>query len=201
MLNRLKPVGENPRYRLRIVVYGAALLMTCCQFFFTQLVYIPSLLHAEPWRLWTGHWVHLGAWHWGLNAIALVLLPEIFFQASSKIFLFLWFALPVLISLLFFFFMPTLSLYAGLSGVLHGLYLVMALNAITSKNANERLMGWIVVLGLCLKVGWEFYSGNSQTAKLIGAPVILQAHQYGAGLGFILWLFILVWKRMRHSSL
>ena len=178
----------NPRYRMRMTVYSAVFLITCSQLFFTQLVYIPHLLHAEPWRLWTGHWVHLGGWHWGLNVIALVLLPEIFFHASPRLFLFLWFVLPALISLLFYAFMPQLTLYAGLSGVLHGLYLVMGLTAISSTNANERLMGWAVVVGIALKVGFEAYSGNSQTAELIGAPVILQAHQYGAGLGFILWL-------------
>jgi rhomboid family GlyGly-CTERM serine protease len=164
--------------------------MLFSQLFFVNAIYDRHVLFIEPWRLWTAHWVHLGAWHFALNAIALALLPEIFLRTSERIFVLLWFVLPPFLSLILYIFQPNLVQYAGLSGVLHGIYLATALNAIQSSHVAERRMGCLVALGLCLKVGWEAYSGNSHTAKLIGAPVILQAHQYGSILGFLIWFIL-----------
>jgi rhomboid family GlyGly-CTERM serine protease len=173
---------------MRLWVYLAIVQMLFFQLFFTDFAYNRQVLFSEPWRLWTAHWVHLGVWHWVLNAAALALLPEIFLRSSRQFFVLLWFVLPPLLSLMLWFLLPQLSLYAGLSGVLHGIYLAMALAAIQDRHVAERRMGWVIALGLCAKVGWEAYSGNSQTAKLIGAPVVLQAHQYGAGLGLFVWV-------------
>jgi rhomboid family GlyGly-CTERM serine protease len=175
---------------MRLSVYLAIALMSFSQLFFTNFIYDRHVLFIEPWRLWTGHWVHLGVWHWALNVAALALLPEIFLGASRRLFTILWFSLPPLLSIILYIFQPNLVLYAGLSGVLHGIYLAAALQATQNRHITERRMGWIVVIGLCLKVGWEAYSGNSQTAKLIGAPVVLQAHQYGAGLGLMIWFIL-----------
>lgn len=178
----------NPQFLMRLWVYFCIILMSFCQIFFSDFVYSKQLLFAEPWRLWTGHWVHLGVWHWILNIAALALLPEIFLRSTWKFFLILWFLLPLIVSISLWFFMPQLSLYAGLSGVLHGLYLAMALMAVCSFSIVERRVGWIVLVGICAKVGWEAYRGMSQTAELIGAPVILQAHQFGLAAGFFVWL-------------
>jgi len=178
------------RFSLRLWVYLAIASMLFCQLFFTHVIYDRHALFIEQWRLWTAHWVHLGVWHWLLNAVALSLLPEIFFHTSRRFFLLLWFVLPPLLSLMLYIFQPSLVLYAGLSGVLHGIYLAVALNAIQSTYRAERRMGWVVAAGVCTKVCWETYSGNSQTAALIGAPVVLHAHQYGAELGALLWLIL-----------
>lgn len=180
----------NPQFLMRLWVCFSIVQMLFLQLFFVDLIYSRQFLFVEPWRLWTGHWVHLGIWHWILNAAALALLPEIFLRASWKHFLILWWLLPPLLSLALWFFLPHLSLYAGLSGVLHGIYLAMAMNAICGNASTERRIGWIVLVGLCVKVGWEAYRGVSQTAELIGAPVILQAHQFGAALGLVIWLSI-----------
>jgi len=172
--------------------------MTFLQLFFVESVFDRQNLFVQPWRLWTGHWVHLSVWHWALNVTALALLPEIFLRASWKFFLMLWLVLPVLLSLALWFFLPHLREYAGLSGVLHGLYLAMALAAIVGSSAAERRMGWFVLIGLLVKVGWEAYRGVSQTAELIGAPVILQAHQFGAALGLLIWILVQGRACVRH---
>ncbi len=178
----------NPQASMRLWVYFCIVLMTLLQVFFTETVYSHQVLFSQPWRLWTGHWVHLSVWHWVLNVAALALLPEIFLRASWKFFLVLWIALPPLLSLALWFSLPQLSLYAGLSGVLHGIYLAMALRAICGGERAERRIGWVVLLGLLAKVSYEAYRGMSQTAELIGAPVILQAHQFGAALGLVICL-------------
>jgi rhomboid family GlyGly-CTERM serine protease len=178
------------RFSLRGLVYLAIAVMSFSQIFFIDAIYDRHVLFVEPWRLWTAHWVHLSVWHFALNAIALALLPEIFLRTSQRLFILLWFVLPPVLSLVLYISLPTLIQYAGLSGVLHGIYLATALNAIQSNRLAERRMGWLVALGLCLKVSWEAYSGNSQTAELIGAPVILQSHLYGASLGFLIWFML-----------
>ena len=178
----------NPQLLMRLWVYFCIIMMSFLQLFFDDLIYNYQFLMIQPWRLWTGHWVHLGLWHWLLNMTALALLPEIFLRSSWKFFLLLWFFLPPILSLALWLFIPQLSLYAGLSGVLHGIYLALALMAIWDGAGAERRIGWIILMGLCAKVSWEAYSGMSQTAELIGAPVILQAHQFGAVIGFLIWL-------------
>lgn len=190
----------NPQTLMRLWVYFCIVLMTILQLLFTESVYRHDALFSQPWRLWTGHWVHLGIWHWILNVAALALLPEIFLRASWKYFLVLWVALPPLLSLALWFFLPHLSMYAGLSGVLHGFYLVMAMAAICGHAGAERKIGWVVMIGLLAKVSWEAYRGMSQTAELIGAPVIIQAHQYGAALGFLIWLVVSLISYLRPKT-
>lgn len=190
---------NNPQFVLRLWVYFCIALMSFLQLFFTECIYNHQVLFSQPWRLWTGHWVHLSVWHWVLNVAALALLPEIFLRASWKFFLVLWIVLPPLLSLALWFFLPQLSLYAGLSGVLHGIYLALALTAISGFAGTERKIGWIVLVGMLAKLSWEAYRGMSQTAELIGAPVILQAHQFGAALGFLIWLVTRFFANLRRE--
>ena len=190
----------NPQTWMRLWVYFCIALMTFLQLFFAESVYSRDVLFLQPWRLWTGHWVHLGIWHWILNVAALALLPEIFLRASWKYFLVLWVALPPLLSLALWFCLPHLSMYAGLSGVLHGFYLAFAMAAICGHAGAERKIGWAVMIGLLAKVSWEAYRGMSQTAELIGAPVIIQAHQYGAALGFLIWSVVSMISYLRHRA-
>ena len=188
----------NPQTVMRLWVYFCIVLMTFLQLFFTESIYNREALFSQPWRLWTAHWVHLGVWHWVLNAAALALLPEIFLRISWKHFLILWVMLPPLLSLALWFYLPNLLMYAGLSGVLHGLYLAIAMSAIVGASDGERRIGWIVLAGLLAKVGWEAYRGMSQTAELIGAPVILQAHQWGAVVGLFVWM--LIWFVSKYTG-
>lgn len=172
---------------MRVLVYLAFISMLLCQLFFNEAIYLRSEIWSQPWRLWTAHWVHITPLHGLFNVAALVLLPEIFWTMRARLFLLAWFILPVTISLMFWFLLPTLNAYAGLSGALHGIYLVLALDAIRSPVLAERRMGWLVGVGVVSKVAFEAYSGSSQTAALIGANVILQAHLYGAILGALLY--------------
>ncbi len=192
---------SNPHQHMRVLVYLAVILLGACQFFFDPLIYLRSLLWSEPWRLWSAHWVHITPWHWVLNAAALALLPEIFWTARPRLFVLLWLLLPPLLSLMFWQFLPSLTAYAGLSGVLHGIYLPLALDATRSLDRAERRMGWLVSIGLLCKVGYEAYSGSSQTAALIGAHVILQAHQYGAALGLLTFMTERGVQRLRRDRL
>lgn len=108
-------------------------------------------------------------------------------MASSKS----TFALPPFISLVFYFYLPYIEAYAGLSGVLHGLYTAVAL--VYLQYRKERNFA-LLVLGLIIaKLIWENTFGQTGTAQLIGSPVLTEAHLYGAIGGAIFggcyWLF------------
>ena len=82
--------------------------------------------------------------------------------------------------------------YAGLSGVLHGLF---AWGAIQDIKAKDKL-GWALLIGVIAKVVWEQFSGGSaSSAELIGARVAVEAHLAGV-LGGVLFAFALRMKKI-----
>jgi len=164
---------------LRWTVYACIAGMLLCQCFTPALMYLHDQAWCEPWRLWTAHWVHLGWWHLILNLLALGLIPDIFAEASRRFFLLLFFTLPLLISVCLWLFQPHLMYYAGLSGVLHGLYVALGLAAQSGTHRLERRIGQLICLGALIKVGWEYSTGISESQQLLGIPVVLVAHQYG----------------------
>jgi rhomboid family GlyGly-CTERM serine protease len=145
---------------------------------------------GEYWRLLTGHTLHLGWIHLGLNLAGLVLILALFWREwRSGNF---WFAF--LISLLFvnlglWFFSPEVRWYVGLSGVLHGLLMAGAILSFR----HERGFALAVMAVTSGKIAWEQISGSDTgTAALIGGQVIVDAHAYGftGGIlaGALLWL-------------
>jgi hypothetical protein len=80
------------------------------------------------------------------------------------------------ISILLALFNPDVVDYAGLSGVLFGLYMLTAL----SLYSRDRLIAVLIVAAIVIKVLMEqfsFYDFNS--GELIGARIIIDAHLYG----------------------
>ncbi len=164
---------------LRWTVYACILGMLLCQCFTPALLYLRDVAWTQPWRLWTAHWVHLGWWHLLLNLLALGLIPDIFAESSRRFFLLLFFVLPFLISVSLWLWQPHLMYYAGLSGVLHGLYVALGLAAQAGSHRLERRMGQLICIGALIKVGWEYTTGISESQQLLGIPVVLVAHQFG----------------------
>jgi hypothetical protein len=71
---------------------------------------------------------------------------------------------------------PEVVDYAGLSGVLFGLYMLTALDLYS----RDRLIAVLIIAAIVTKVAMEqfnFYDFNS--GELIGARVIVDAHLYG----------------------
>lgn len=145
--------------------------------------YDRMLLVQQPWRLWTGHLVHVGWVHWALNSVALVLVTVVFPVPALRHGLLLWLGLGLGISLGLYLGLPDLQQYAGLSGVLHGL---VAWGACTwLQQPAERRWGLLVLAGLGLKLMAEATGGSVDTARWIGAPVVVQAHQLGVVLALL----------------
>jgi len=153
------------------------------------------LEQGQLWRYLSAHWVHVGWMHLLLNALGLVICVSLTHPGwSTARWLLYSVILGIGISLLFTLYNPELSDYAGLSGVLFGLYLLSAL----SLYARDRLIALLIISALVIKVTMEqtgFYDFNS--GALIGARVIVDAHLYGLLTAIAI---ALVWARytMNH---
>ena len=132
-----------------LLVAGCISVSACLQVFPDYFIYWRESLLGEFWRLWTAHWVHVGWIHFLLN-----------------------------ISLVFYFYLPNIDAYAGLSGVLHGLYTAVAL--VYLQYRKERNFAFLVLGLIVAKLIWENTFGQTGTAQLIGSPVLTEAHLYGA---------------------
>jgi rhomboid family GlyGly-CTERM serine protease len=160
------------------------------------LEYRRPLLAAEPWRLLSGHLVHLSLIHALLNGIALLLLGRLFearLRAGE-----LWLVLataPILISLVFWVAMPELVWYRGLSGVLHALYFAGCVLWLSEASRRVRWLPLAALAAGTLKVLLEQpWDASFPFQEWLGAPVVPQAHLIGALIGVAAGL----WFRSRH---
>lgn len=139
---------------------------------------------GQIWRLITGHFVHLGAYHCLLNLLGLiallVLCPE---PLSSRE----WFRRVLLLGLAvsagLYFLTPELGNYVGFSGLIHGLF-VLGLGPLVRRK-DLIALGCLLYLGC--KIVWELYAAAPLSDELaIGGRVVTQSHLFGtlAGLGY-----------------
>lgn len=157
----------------------------------SHFIYMRSLMLVEPWRWWTAHWVHVGWLHYLLNMLALAALPFIFPKVQFKNFLVTLLLFSPLLSLGLYLGLPQLDAYAGLSGVLHGIYVYAAFESFTQQR-RERQFALLVLACVLVKVLTEKWFGYTETARLIQAPVLIESHQIGVLIGMCagLWVFI-----------
>lgn len=149
------------------------------------LEYRRALLLPEPWRLVTGHMVHLSLTHALLNCVALMLLGRLFdsrLKAGE-----LWAILagaPFLISLGFWLFLPELEWYRGLSGALHALYFAGCVIWLFDAAGRGR---WLplaaLVLGAIKVLAEQPWDASFPFREWLGAAVVPQAHLIGAVIG------------------
>ena len=146
---------------------------------------------GEYWRSYTAHWVHANWQHLLLNATGLTLCMTI---ASPTWSIWRWVAynlyLALGISILFTLRNPELGWYVGYSGVLFGIYLLAAIDLYPRDKTIARLLGAAIVIKVVLE-----QSGDTTltSGKLIGIPVVIDAHLYGLSLGLSIALAQLVY--------
>ena len=81
-----------------------------------------------------------------------------------------------------------------MSGVLHGVFIFGALMDIKNKDKT----GYLLFIGVWLKIADEQYSGASQdVAELIGANIAIDAHLWGAIGGLLFSLSYLLYQRIK----
>ena len=169
----------------------------CLQIFMEHFIYWRESLLGEFWRLWTAHWVHVSWVHYLLNILAFICLPFIFPRVTIWHFIAILLILPPLISLSFYFFLPNIEAYAGLSGVLHGAYVAVACLHLLYR--RERSFATLVLVLILGKLIWENTIGNIGTAQLIGSPVLVEAHLLGVIWGVVIALLYILVSYVRES--
>jgi len=171
---------------------GAAVLLLQAADAGAALEFRRSLAAAEPWRLLTGHLVHLNWRHALLNVIAWLAVARLFSaELTARRQMVVIGASAAGISALFLLLCPQLAWYRGLSGVLHALFAAGAVDAlIASDRGAARRLPAALLAGVWLKVLAEqrFGSAIELTGWLgvtgaAAATVITQAHLYGTVIG------------------
>lgn len=170
-----------------------------------------AIADGEWWRLLTGNLVHLpgntivwegfrfhGPWHLFLNELGVLVLvllcPE---RLSAAVWARRVILLGLGMSLGLYFFAPSLRWYVGLSGVMHGLFLLGLMPQALKKDIVA--LGCIVyLLG---KLGYELYAGAPVSdEQAIGGKVALDSHLWGAISGLVYGLvFQSFWKPERWA--
>ncbi len=149
------------------------------------LEYRRALAAQEPWRLFTGHFVHLSLLHALLNCVALLLLDRLFADRlrPRELFAILGLA-PILVSLVFWLVLPELQWYRGLSGVLHAVYFAGCVTWIASSTGRARWLPVAALIGGTLKVLVEQpWDASFPVHEVLRIAVVPQSHLIGAIVG------------------
>jgi rhomboid family GlyGly-CTERM serine protease len=132
---------------------------------------------GQLWRLISGHVVHLGWYHLALNltglAALLVLCPA---PLSSREWLRRFVLVALGCSLALYAFAPDVSWYMGLSGLLHGLFLLGLVPMVLARDPIATAALAFLLAKLC----WEQVAGVPLSdQQAIGGPVVTLAHLFG----------------------
>lgn len=137
-----------------------------------------AIQDGQWWRLLTCNFVHLGWYHLLLNELGVLvfvlLCPE---PLSVPVWLRRLLLIGLGMSLGLYFFAPRLSTYVGLSGIMHGLFLLGLGRLVLQKD----LIAAACLLYLLGKLGWELWAGAPVSDEIaIGGRVAVESHLWGA---------------------
>lgn len=185
-MNRVLP-GWIKRHVFWLILLAGCLLLQIMGLA-ESLRFDRSLIgQGDYWLLLSAHFVHLNWNHLWLNLAGLVLVM-VFFGRYCAITVWsaviLLSALSVALGLLWF--NDNIHWYVGLSGVLHGLFVVGA----WYEYRHYAKSGAVLVLLIMAKLIWEQVSGALPGSEsMTGGHVVVDAHLYGA-LGGLLFLLL-----------
>lgn len=147
---------------------------------------------GEWWRLITCNIVHLGYYHLALNLCGLLLLHYFFHDVMS---LRVWLTALLIefagVGLVLYWFNPDLYRYVGISGALHGFFIVAL---VLSFRQTPVLNGLIIALVIG-RLTWEQLPGYdvNYLQRHIHGSVLVDAHLYGAIFGLLTALLFKPW--------
>lgn len=145
---------------------------------------------GQLWRLFTSQFVHANWAHLGLNCagIALIWLLHGEYTSPSRYgfniaTLAIWCGLGV------FWFCPTITIYTGLSALLHGVIIWGAIKDVTVGLKS----GYVLFIGVWVKLIAEQINGPSaDIGALINSTVAVDAHLIGAIGGVLLGASLII---------
>lgn len=138
----------------------------------------PAIAAGEYWRLLTGNLVHLGWRHLALNVGALLIGIWVFYPARTPI---AWAIAQIVCSIAssvgLYLFSPAIMWCVGMSGALHGLLMIGAIDWIRKGDP----MGWAMLVFWSGKLAWEQSRGPMPfSTEALGSAVVTDAHLWGA---------------------
>ncbi len=155
------------------------------------------VLDGQSWRLLTAHVVHLGWAHCLMNAGGLALCAALAAGTrSGRAWAAVIVALAFGVGALLVVASPGATNYAGLSGVLYGLFIwVLAPRAWQGDR-----WAWIGLVVVVARLGWQLSQPRADAQpSWIGGEVMVEAHLYGALCALALCLGQAAWSRLRQA--
>ncbi|MDG3087553.1 rhombosortase [Vibrio hannami] len=152
------------------------------------------IVSGEWWRIVSGNFTHTNIYHLILNTSALWIIAYLF-KPKAKSLNILLLAISAFVGMCLL--MSDTLIYAGLSGVLHGIFAYYAMK----ETVGGRKTSALLVLGVIAKVGYEQVFGASEsTAQLIGARVAIEAHLAGCISGIVIFCLVWLWRYVHTSE-
>lgn len=162
------------------------------------LAYKRHLFSEQPWRLLTANLVHSNFHHFLINLGGLILIWALhgdYYRTRSFLLLSCLIGLGVTVGQHNI--SPQLTGYVGLSGVLYGLFAWGTIQDIRHK----RLSGWLLLLGLAIKIGHEQTVGpNPDVEAMIEANVAVNSHLCGVITALAVALGQWLWQHNHSTS-
>ena len=155
---------------------------------------------GEWWRFISANFVHLNWRHFGMNAAAvgaIYFLYSNILNSSGWLVSFLLNSLAVTVGL--WLFSPQIQWYVGMSGVLHGILVMLVLLDYALNKSKLNILIFLLLLG---KLIWEALLGPVPgSATIAGGAIVVQAHLYGFFGGLLMALYIIVFSNKNKNLL
>jgi rhomboid family GlyGly-CTERM serine protease len=163
-----------------------------------RLDWQPGLAWTQPWRWWSGAWVHWSLGHLGANLAGTALIAALGARArADRADAWAWLAAWPLTQLGLLL-QPSLLHYGGLSGVLHAGVVIAALGLVQREAGLRCAVGALILGGVALKVGLEQpWQGGLRHAAGWDLAIAPAAHLSGAVTGLVCGLAAAAWRRQR----
>ncbi len=151
--------------------------------------------NGQLWRIVTGNLVHLGWTHLALNVGALLIGIWIFYPARNPI---AWAVAQLVCSVAtsvgLYYFSPEIPWCVGMSGALHGLLMIGAIDWIRQGDRA----GWLMLVAWTAKLGWEQWRGPLPlSSETLGSDIVIDAHLWGAIGGLLYVAAEMSYRRLR----
>ena len=160
--------------------------------------YYTGITQYELWRFISASFCHTNFNHLLMNLLGLGVTLLLFIKTFkvTPIFPIILFN-SLFIGTALFFFEPDIIWYVGLSGVLHGLFCY----GVADDLKHRDNWGYLLGAGIIIKIIYEqIYGAQQTTIALINAPVLVNAHLYGAIAGGIFYPLTLIYKALIYKK-